>query len=315
MKKTTSAPRLFRMVLLGMILACPGCRSAGTETPCYAFIKGGALVLNCEAEILSTSDLGIQAFAISTDGRWLAIKTQQSTESSVVQTDDTKVVLLHDNVTKASPVDAVMLSATCGRILAYTRPKSVIDVLADQPFTRPRFNLIRCSADEKVTVGYLEQTPGSNSPGHNLWTSENKLLSDANAYQSFDVSPSGQYIGFATLHQGVVDAICVTRNQKQPQCLTNLTISGPVLSVSDAGEILFEQSTAAECFYRDESHFSPGIAGKTEGSADACVGLFRWRPGDRSAKSIQNLGISPQWITNPSALKEWLRRKPLVDKK
>jgi hypothetical protein len=72
-----------RVVSLMAVLMLSNCRSPGTEAPvansgCYAFIRQGALVLNCSGQTQSTSDLGLEGFAVSPDGNHLGLMRSDS---------------------------------------------------------------------------------------------------------------------------------------------------------------------------------------------------------------------------------------------
>jgi hypothetical protein len=136
-----------------------------------------------------------------------------------------------------------------------------------------------------------------------------KVVYEFNHYLAFDVSPNGEYIAFTGTSgdDGVVDRVCVTRKGQALECAAGLSIVGSSVSVSDSGQVLFEQYTAQECVYQDQWHFAPS-AGKNEQGRDGCAGIFRWQVGQREPEPVEPLGVAPQWIPNASLLQEWMRQ-------
>jgi hypothetical protein len=296
---------------LFLCTACQQVRPAvSPDSGCYAFIRQGGLVVNCADGEQSTTDLKLEGFAVSTDGRWLALERTRPGPTRTEEINDSKLVSLRENTVSSISMFPHSFVGSCGRILALDRGRAPVDVIAGAPFLKNPFRLFRCNADAGVVAGYVELSRDAKQPGHKLWTGAHPktMLSEFNAYLAFDVSPNGNYIAFAGMEgDAVVRKLCVSEQGKPAECLSNLTIAGNTLSASNSGEILFEQSTAEECSYQDAWHFRRSSAQASE-NRDACVAIFRWRKAQTAPEMTEPLGRHPQWIPDAALLKAWMRR-------
>lgn len=315
--------RFMRVSLLLAILILSGCRSAVTETVatqtpipdsgCYGFIRQGAVVLNCSGKTQATPDLGVQGFAVSPDGSHLALSRSHSVpvnEDTSRQVNESKLVNLRTKEFTETKFYPDVLAASCGKLIAFRDSKEILDLVDGRAITKTPYTLFRCSKNETVIVGYTATSPAGYR-GRALLSGypPARVISEFNDYRAFDVSSNGEYIAFTATggDDGVVDRLCVVRNNEASECAENLLISGSGLSVSDSGQVLFEQHTGQECVYEDHWHFAPNTEKKEE-DRDACVGIFRWQVGQREPEEIEPLGREPQWIPNASLLSEWMRQ-------
>lgn len=277
------------------------------EPTCYGFIRDGGIVLNCRGETTTSLDLAIEGFAVSSDGNWLALK-RVSAKPGQASPNTSKLISLISNSVKditVKPFPNAVLSS-CGRILVVHDQTSTFDPVLDMPSRLSGYSLFRCSADQRVTIGYSEQEEITALP-HKLWAGRvtKRLLSDSTFYLGFDISPSGEFIAFEEVHKAAVNALCLAKGEMSPHCLPDVSLPGPVVSVSDTGHVLFEQSTEDGCFYRDGFHFSRN----SKNSNDACVSIYDWTSEQTAPKLVADLGRSPQWIPNAGPLKAWLRKR------
>jgi hypothetical protein len=303
---------------LTAVLLLSNCRSAGTEAPvaesgCYGFIRQGALVLNCSGQTQATPDLDVEGFAVSPDGNHLALMRSDSVpldQYTSRQINESKLVDLRTRTTGEIQFYPDVVVGSCGKLFAFDDRRGMHDLIAGVWLSKRPYTIFRCSENEAVITGYTDTKKDGSHLGRKLLTGHppTETISAFNHYLAFDVSPNGQYIAFSATrgHDGVVDRVCIKSNAQSPECKTDLPIIGPI-SVSNSGQILFEQHTEQECVYDDHFHFAPNVEKKDE-NLDACVGIFQWRVGQREPEALEPLGREPQWIPNAALLQEWMRQ-------
>lgn len=292
------------LALAFIAIGCP--RLIAEQRDCFAYIKNGAIVLQCGDNVSTGEDIGVQGFALS-QGGLLGIMRSSSRpigENGDELVNKSVIVDLRSGQMKESASYPDDFSATCGELLSETPLRDgVSSAWTGAPAETVPFVRYRCSSNRVVLVG---QTNKSDDLVLVEGSRRSKLEKTAGA-TTFEVSPNGTYLAY-----GNTGRVCVSSGINPPRCLPAEPVGD--ISVSDKGVVLFTQGTSQNCVYVDSWHFKPEPLSSSHKKQDQCSAIMLWRPGMPLAKEVVPIGRQPQWVPDVwvSALKSWLQdRRPI----
>ncbi len=285
------------LVVAVLVISCQQRRQSRYEqqqeiSNCYSFIQGGRLVLQCPDARTTTTDLNLQAFAVSANGSYLAFMSGSGNDAGTTMLIDLRA----QNATTRS-LNTRSLASSCGKLIASDAGMTT-DVVSGRELSKPPYTLFRCSSDEAVVVGYQGTWKDPLEVRLKLWRGlpPRSVISSLTEFRAFDVSPNGKYIAYSDSGS---HKTCIVFVEKL-SC-TNDAALAPV-SVSDSGEVIFSSHRDEGCFYKDPSHFEPSSIR----SNDACLGIYKWQIGIPEEQLLEPIGRDPQWVAHPDWLKAWM---------
>jgi len=284
-----------------LVLVCVLSTSAYSQQgDCFAFIRNGAIVLNCAGKILEGKDLGIQGFAVSEDGQ---LGLLRSSPGPIVKggselVNKSILVDLRNSTQRPFAFYPDDFCATCGTLLAEaTLRNGVVKASTGESAMESPYLRYRCSGDRSVLVGETKKSDDLVL----VQESKHTALEKTGDSSAFDVSPSGSYVAYSKDGR-----ICLVSDGSSVGCARATTVGG--VSVSNGGSILFTQGTNQNCVYSDSWHFRPHPLSDTLVHQDECLAIMLWHPGMELPSELATLGRQPQWIPGKwvDPLKRWL---------
>jgi hypothetical protein len=276
--------------------------SIGSQTPCYTFLRGGALWFSCQGKKESIS-IGKDArdFAIDPDGRFLVILRYPPTyfHTGINVLDITE---LHSPFIKQTKqVSFGRLSSTCGTVLAYpihgTRPIVDIQQMSTLPYP---VDAIGCSSDRTVVAGKEVRINGVVRFDGDIAINRNGKLeqmikASATSLYDFALSPNGKFVAYFERRDNK-GLVCSTELDGKEFCSPGPNdAGGERVSVTNAGAVLYEGSLMSTCWY--------------DGNGSPCRSVEYWAPGMVASITLEKIGDShdPMWISPETAraLHDW----------
>ncbi|MGH9742307.1 MAG: hypothetical protein ACRD51_08150 [Candidatus Acidiferrum sp.] len=249
-------------------------------------------------------------FAVSNDGSNLVLLQVTDPKLSAAQA----TIISLDTGASSPPIalsTTTGLAATCGTIVTienkaalHRRVAITKDLLAGKNLSNGAYVDFRCSLDNHIVVGY------SSIDAKSL------IVRDGNERKTpleslpnlLDISPDGRFVAFYTAPMGG-SHLCIWDTTQMPSCLDHLDVADRI-SISNAGDVLFETDSGESCFFLDSEHYSkkpkPGYD-----TAYPCPDVAYWRRGMPQPEILQSLADNPQWLTDTAAsrLATWTQTK------
>lgn len=271
--------------------------SAQSTAHCYTFLLKGDVWLSCEAQTSQLTKRGdIGDFAINNEPAQFAYSTERLVKPGSIMPEYSATALFVDLASGRERTirDAGDLLASCGTLLTIKYPTSTPAVRNAATGEEVRFSpyvLFRCSSDRQKVIGLTSAGKGAIMEG----TPPQQEIAPEAAW-SFNISPSGSKVAY----KGDNKLCVVSGQQKSRTCIDANVLGGDPPAVNNDGEVLVEQGTAEECYFRGSRYFSAKPF-KRCSSRGQCAGIGYWRPGLNSIQILQRLGAEPQWATPATA--------------